>query len=119
LTYIAAEASAAAILQHNPGLLPTMQLLVSDWAKFQGGTLTTADEATLLQSIVAATKQKLSPVEAATLDGACQQIIANTNTTAPTALGGAANAIISDVMNGVAREIVVYTTPAPSTPTGS
>jgi hypothetical protein len=110
--YVAAEVSAAAILQHNPALLPTMQLLVADWNKFQLGTLTAADEAGLLKNITAATAQKLSPTEAALLDGAVQQILANQNATAPTPLNGAAGAIITDVMNGVAREIVVYTTPA-------
>jgi hypothetical protein len=94
-----------------------MQLLVTDWNKFQGGTLTSADEAGLLQSIVAATKNKLTPVQAALLDGATQQILANTNTTAPTPLGGAAAAIITDVMNGVAREILIYTTPPVVPPT--
>lgn len=110
--YIAAEASTATILQKNPSLLPVAQLLVADWAKFQGGKLSAQDEATLLQTIVAATKGKLNPGEAALLDGATQQVLANQNATAPTPLQGAAGAIITDVINGVAREIVVYTSPS-------
>ena len=110
--YIAAETATAAVLKKNPQVLPTLKLLTADWAKYQGGTLTSADEATLLQTIVTATKQQLTPTEAALLDGATQQILANQNTTAPTALGGAAASIITDLMNGISREIVVYTTPA-------
>lgn len=113
-TYIGAETATAAILQKNPSVLPALKLLTADWAKYQGGTLTSTDEAALLQSIVSATKAKLTPTEAAVLDGATQQILANQNSTAPTPLGGAAAAIITDLINGVARGIVVYTTPAPS-----
>lgn len=112
--YVAAEAATAAILQKNPAALPTVQLLVSDWGKFQGGTLTSANEATLLQSIVAATGKSLTPTEAAVLDGATQQVLANQNASAPTPIGGAAAAIITDVINGAARAVVVYTTPAPA-----
>ena len=110
--YIAAEVATAQLLQTNPGALPALKLLTADWTKYQGGTLTSADEATLLQAIVTATKQKLTLSEAALLDGATQQIIANTNTTAPTPVGGAAFAIVSDVMNGISRELVIYTPPA-------
>lgn len=110
--YIGAEAATAQILQKNPSLLPVAQLLVADWTKFQGGKLSAQDEASLLQAIVAATKGKLNPSEAALLDGATQQVLANQNATAPTPLQGAAGAIITDVINGVAREIVVFQTPA-------
>jgi hypothetical protein len=116
--YIAAEVSATAILQKNPSLLPVMQLLAADWGKLQAGTLLPSDQVTLLQQIVAATKGKLSPTQAALLDGAVQQMLANTNATAPTPLGGAAAAIITDVMNGVARAVVIYQTP-PTSPTGA
>lgn len=109
--YIAAEGVTAAILQHNPAALPTLQLLVADWNKFQGGTLTSTDEATLLQSIVTQMKGKLSATDAALLDGATQQVLANRNTTAPTPLQGAAGAILQTVMNGVARELVIYSPP--------
>jgi hypothetical protein len=109
--YIAAEVSATAILQKNPSLLPVMSLLAADWGKLQAGTLLPSDQVTLLQQIVAATKGKLSPTQAALLDGAVQQMLANTNATAPTPLGGAAAAIITDVMNGVARAVVIYQTP--------
>ena len=110
--YIGAEAATAQLLQKNPSLLPTAQLLVSDWTKFQGGTLTSKDEAALLQTVVAATKGNLSPTQAALLDGAVQQVLANQNASAPTPVQGAAGAIITDVVNGIAREITVYTTPA-------
>ena len=110
--YIAAEAGSAAILQKNPTLLPVMQTLVADWTKFQLGTITSTDEVNLLNQIVSATKAKLTPVEAATLDGAVQQLLANQNNTAPTPLQGAAAAIVTDVMNGVARELVIYQAPA-------
>lgn len=112
--YIAAEVATSQILAKNPGALPTAQLLVADWTKFQGGNLTSGDEATLLQTIVASTKGKLTPGQAALLDGATQQLIANHNTAAPTPIQGAAAAIITDVMNGVARGIVVYQTPPAS-----
>jgi len=109
--YIAAEAATAGILQKHPDYLPTAKLLVSDWQKYQLGTLTASDETTLLQSIVAATKGNLTPVQAALLDGATQQIIANQNVTAPTPLQGGAAAIITDVMNGVARETQIFQVP--------
>jgi hypothetical protein len=110
--YIGAEVATAQILQKNPKLLPVAQTLVTDWNLYQGGKLTAADEAALLQQIVAAAKSQVTPTEAALLDGAVQQILANQNTTAPTPLAGAAGAIITDVINGVSREITVYTTPA-------
>lgn len=113
-TYIGAEAATAAILQKNPQALPAIKLLVADWGKYQGGTLTGTDEALLLQQIVAATKQSLTPVQAATLDGAVQQILANVNTTAPTPLGGAAAAVVTDLINGVAREVTIYVPPTPT-----
>jgi len=112
--YIAAEAATAQLITKNPALVPVAQALVVDWNKFQGGKLTAQDEAALLQQIVAATKGKLSPAQAAALDGAVQQILANQNATAPTPLQGAAGAIITTVMNGVARELVINGTPAPS-----
>ena len=111
--YIAAETATAAIIAKNPSVIPTVNLLVADWKAYQGGTLTQAQEATLLQSIVTATKGQLTPTEAAALDGATQQILANTNTTAPTPLGGAAAAIITTVMNGAARAVAIYTPPSP------
>jgi hypothetical protein len=113
-TYIAAEASTAALLQSNPNLLPTVELLTADWTKFEAGKLLPTDEATLLNTIVAATKSKINPTEAAVLDGAVQQLLANQNATAPTPLTGAAGAIVTDVINGVGRAVVVYTTPAAS-----
>jgi len=58
--------------------------------------------------VVTATGQKLSPAQAALLDGSVQQILANQNATAPTPLGGAAAAIVSDVIGGVSRGLVVY-----------
>lgn len=112
--FIAAEVATAQILQKHPEQLPTITLLVVDFNKYKGGTLTATDEAVLLQTIVTNTKQKLTPVQAALLDGATQQMLANTNATAPTAIGGAAMAILTDVMNGVARELVVYSTPPAS-----
>ena len=112
--YIAAEAATAAILQKNPSVLPVAQAIVADWAAFQGGKLTAADEAGLLQQIVSATKGSVTPTEAALLDGAVQQILANQNSTAPTPLQGAAGAIIQTVVNGMARAVTVYTTPAPT-----
>jgi hypothetical protein len=112
--YIAAEAATTAILQKNPSVLPVAKAIVADWAAFQGGKLTAADEASLLQQIVAATKGSVTPTEAALLDGAVQQVLANQNATAPTPLQGAAGAIIQTVVNGMARAITVYTTPAPA-----
>jgi len=111
-TYIAAEVATAAILQSNPALYPTLQLLVTDWNHFQLGTITQADEIALLQQVVAATNAKISPTQAALLDGAVQQVLANRNSTAPTPLSGAAGAIITDVMNGVGRELSIYQAPA-------
>ena len=113
-TFIAAEVTTTAILQKNPQLLPLAQTLVDDWQKFQLGKLTAQDEADLLKQITAATSKKMTPVQAALLDGAVQQILANQNVTAPTALSGAAAAVITDVMNGVARALVIYVAP----PTG-
>lgn len=112
--YIGAEAATAAIIQKNPATVPVIQALVVDWNKFQGGKLTAQDEANLLQQIVAATKGSVTPTEAALLDGAVQQILANQNATAPTPLQGAAGAIIQTVINGVGRELVVNGTPAPT-----
>lgn len=112
--YIGAEAATTALLQKNPSDLPALQLLTADWTKYQGGTLSSANEATLLQTIVSATKASITPTEAAVLDGATQQILANTNTTAPTPMGGAAAAVITDLMNGIARGIVIYQTPPAS-----
>lgn len=110
--YIAAETATAALIQKNPSLIPVVNLIASDWTAYQGGKLTTAQEATLLQTIVAATKGKLSPTEAAALDGATQQILANTNSTAPTPLGGAAAAIITTLVNGAERAAVIAVTPS-------
>jgi hypothetical protein len=110
--YVAAEVATTQILTKSPAMLPVAQALVADWAKFQGGTLTAQDEATLLQQVVAATKGKVSPTQAALLDGAVQQILANRNASAPTPLQGAAGAILTDVINGVGRAIVLYQTPA-------
>lgn len=112
--YVGAEVASAQLLTKHPAYLPIMVQLTSDWRKYQGGTLTATDEATLLQTIVTNTKGSLSPTQAALLDGATQQVLANVNTTAPTPMAGAAAAIISDLLNGVSREIVIYTTPAPS-----
>jgi hypothetical protein len=89
-----------------------MSLIVQDWAKFQSGTITSADEVSLLDNIVTLTGKKLTPVEAAALDGAMQQIKGNMNASAPTPLQGGAAAIVQDVINGVARELVIYQTPA-------
>lgn len=113
--YIGAEVATTQILTKNPNLLPLSQTLVSDWTAFQGGKLTSAQEAALLQQIVTATKGQVNPTEAALLDGAVQQILANQNATAPTPLQGAAGAIITDVINGVARANVVFATPAAPT----
>jgi len=110
--YIASEAATAAIIAKNPQTVPVFQALVHDWNAFQGGKLTAADEAGLLNQVVAATKGSVTPTEAALLDGAVQQILANQNATAPTPLQGAAAAIIQTVCNGIARELVVNGTPA-------
>ena len=110
--FIGAEVATTQILAKNPKLLPVAQAIVTDWASFKGGKLTAADEAVLLQQIVAATKGQVTPTEAALLDGAVQQILANQNATAPTPLQGAAGAIVTDVVNGVARAIAIYTPPA-------
>jgi hypothetical protein len=110
--YIAAEAATAAIIAKNPQTVPVFQALVTDWAKFQGGKLTASDEAALLNQVVAATKGSVTPTEAAVLDGAVQQILANQNATAPTPLQGAAAAIVQTLINGIARELVVNGTPA-------
>jgi hypothetical protein len=109
--YIASEAATAAILAKNPSVLPIAQAVVADWAAFQGGKLSAANEAALLQQVVAATKGAVTPTEAALLDGAVQQILANQNATAPTPLQGAAGAIIQTVVNGIQRAVTVYTTP--------
>jgi hypothetical protein len=114
-TFIAAEAATAALLEKQPQVLPTLKLLVADWAKFQLGQLTQTDEATLLQSIASATALKLDPIEAALLDGATQQVLSNTNASAPTPLSGAAAAIITDLMNGIARELAITTVTVPAT----
>lgn len=110
--YIASEAATAAIVAKNPQSVPVFQALVHDWNAFQGGKLTAQDEANLLNQVVAATKGSVTPTEAALLDGALQQILANQNATAPTPLQGAAGAIIQTVVNGIARELVVNGTPA-------
>ena len=110
--YIASEAATAAIVAKNPQSVPVFQALVHDWNAFQGGKLTAQDEANLLNQVVAATKGSVTPTEAALLDGAVQQILANQNATAPTPLQGAAGAIIQTVVNGIARELVVNGTPA-------
>lgn len=106
--FIASEAVTAGIIQKTPAIVPTLQLIVDDWAKFQGGKLSAVDEAALLNQVVIATGKQLTPMQAAVLDGAVQQIIANQNNTAPTPLSGAAGAAISDVVGGIARELVVY-----------
>ncbi len=110
--YIASEASTAALLQKNPQYLPTLQLLTQDWTKLQNGTLLPSDQVTLLQSITTATAGKLDPVKAALLDGAVQQLLANQNNTAPSPLTGAAAFAVTDMINGVARAIAIYSPPA-------
>lgn len=112
--YIAAEAGTAALIAKNPSLTPAISLLVADWAKYLNGTLTPADEVAALQAIVGAAKGKLSPTQAALLDGATQQFLANQNTSAPTPIGGAAAAIITDVVNGAGRALVIAS-PSPTT----
>lgn len=110
--YIGAEVATTQILQKHPETLPVAKAIVADWAAFQGGKFSAVDEAGLLQQVVASTKGQVSPTQAALLDGAVQQILANQNATAPTPLQGAAGAIITDVVNGIARAIVIYTPPA-------
>jgi hypothetical protein len=110
-TYIAAEVATTAIIQKNPKVIPVVTQLTQDWVKYQGGTLSATDETALLQSIVNGTKGQLTPVQAALLDGATQQILANQNNSAPTPLQGAAAAIVTDVMNGAARAVAIYTPP--------
>ena len=109
--YIAAETGTAALIAKNPKLIQPISLLTADWPKYLAGTLTPADEVAALQAIVAATKGGLSPTQAALLDGATQQFLANQNTTAPTPIGGAAAAIITDCVNGAGRALVIYTPP--------
>ena len=113
--YIAAETGTAALIAKNPQIVPTLNLLVADWTKFETGTIVPGDEVALLQSIVTVTKAKLNATEAAALDGAVQQVLANQNSTAPTPLQGAAGAIITTLINGVARAVVIST---PVTPVG-
>lgn len=110
--YVAAETATASLIAKNPALIPTVNLLAADWTAYQGGKLTQAQEATLLQSIVAATKGQLTPTQAAALDGATQQILANVNSSAPTPLGGAAAAIITTVVNGAARAVAILPPPS-------
>ena len=105
--YVAAETGTAALVAKNPALRAPIALLVADWSKYLNGTLTPADEVAALQSIVAATKSGLSPTQAALLDGATQQFLANQNASAPTPIGGAAAAIITDVVNGAGRALVI------------
>lgn len=110
--FVGAEVATTAIISKNPQLISVAQAIVTDWTAFQGGKLTGAQEAGLLQQIVTATKGSVTPTEAALLDGAVQQILANQNSTAPTPLQGAAGAIITTVVNGIQRAIVVAQTPA-------
>jgi hypothetical protein len=112
--YIASEAATAAILAKNPSALSTAKAIVNDWSAFQGGKLSSTDEASLLQTVVASSKQSVNPVLAAVLDGATQQVLGNQNASAPTPLTAAAAALISDVVNGIARAVTVYTAPAAS-----
>lgn len=106
-TYVAAEAATADLISKHPEYVPAVKALVADWTKFENGTITPQDEVTLLQTIVTATKAKLTPTEAAVLDGAVQQILANQNATAPTPLKGAAGAVISTVLNGAGRALTI------------
>jgi len=112
--FVGAEVATTQIISKNPALIPVAQAIVTDWTAFQGGKLTSVQEAGLLQQVVAATKGQVTPTEAALLDGAVQQILANQNATAPTPLQGAAGAIIQTVVNGIQRAIVVAQTPAPT-----
>ena len=107
--YIAAETATAAVLKKNPQVLPTLKLLTADWAKYQGGTLT-ADEATLLQTIVTATKQQLTPKEAALLRRHSTDFGESEHHGSDRSWRR--GCIIITVMNGISREIVVYTTPS-------
>ena len=66
--YIGAEVATTQLITKNPALIPVAQAIVNDWAKFQGGKLTAADEAGLLQQVVAATKGQVTPTEAALLE---------------------------------------------------
>lgn len=109
--YIAAETGTASLIAKNPKLTPVIALLVADWPKYLAGTITPADEVAALQAIVAATKGSLSPTQAALLDGATQQFLANQNATAPTPIGGAAAAIITDVVNGAGRALTISAPP--------
>lgn len=112
-TYIAAEVATTALIQKNPSLIPSVHLLAADWKKYQGGTITSADEVALLQNIVTATKAKITPVEAALLDGAVKQVLANQNATAPVPLAGAAADIVTTVLNGAEEAATIYVVPAP------
>jgi hypothetical protein len=106
-TYIAAETATADLISKHPEYVPAVKALVADWTKFENGTITPADEVALLQTIVTATKAKVTPTEAALLDGAIQQILANQNSTAPTPLQGSAAAIITTVINGASRAVTI------------
>lgn len=112
--YIGAEVATTALISKNPSLAPVASAIVTDWNAFQGGKLTGAQEAGLLQQIVTATKGQVTPTEAALLDGAVQQILANQNATAPTPLQGAAGAIIQTVVNGISRAVILAQAPAAS-----
>lgn len=105
--YIAAETGTAALIAKHPEMRAPLTLLVADWPKYLAGTLTPADEVAALQAIVAATKGSLSATQAALLDGATQQFLANQNASAPTPIGGAAAAIITDVVNGAGRALTI------------
>lgn len=113
-TFITAEATTAALLKSNPQYLPTLQLLTQDWTKLQNGTLLPVDQVTLLKSITASTAGKLDPVKAALLDGAVTQLLANQNNSAPSPLTGGAAFAVTDMMNGVARALLIYTAPVPT-----
>jgi len=76
--FVGAEVATTQIISKNPALIPVAQAIVTDWTAFQGGKLTSVQEAGLLQQVVAATKGQVTPTEAALLDGAVQQILANT-----------------------------------------
>ena len=104
-TYLAADAATAAVINKNPKVTPTLQLVVTDWNKFQTGKLQSADEATLLQNIVVATAGKLTPVEASTLNAAMSIVIANQSNPAPSPLTGGAATAIQDVINGIQAAI--------------
>lgn len=110
--YIAAETGTAALVAKHPELRTPIALLVADWPKYLNGTLTPADEVAALQAIVTATRGGLSATQAALLDGATQQFLANQNASAPTPIGGAAAAIITDVVNGAGRALTISTPPS-------